>query len=62
MKIKHKKAQGEAYVNPYPVPVSDKMKSVLDKVKKNGIDVNGMTRDFWNHLIQQTTGETAHQD
>jgi hypothetical protein len=62
MKIKRRKKPDDTFTKPYPVPVSENMKTVLDNVKKNGIDVNGMTRDFWAHLIQQTVGESAHQE
>lgn len=47
----------------YGVPVTEETKALLDQIKRdNRIDVNGMTRDFFNVLLKETIGHEAAQN
>lgn len=61
MEIKRKRSKDDTYTKPFTVPVSEHLKTDLEKVKRIGIDVNGMTREFWKVLIEQSDSHDFDQ-
>lgn len=61
MNLKFKREKSSWLKLPAAVPVSEEMKRDLDRIKKAGVDVNSMTREYWQMLIDKakTQGQAS---